>query len=266
MTRRSVPEALSDASLRPWLMAHVWRAFHARVMPNYRRVRVPGGTYFFTVNLLERHRRLLVERIDVLRLAFAEARAARPFFVVAAVVLPDHLHCVWTLPPGDADNATRWRHIKTAFARALPSAERRSPRRVAKGERGVWQRRYWEHLIRDERDLAAHVDYVHFNPVKHGHAVCAAAWPYSSVHRYVARGDLAADWGVAGEAAGGGGERARGGVREAGQDPPYARPHPRRAASMAAMSILRICIIASNARLAAAGSGSVMAAVSARGP
>ncbi len=207
MTRRSVPEALSDASLRPWLMAHVWRAFHARVMPNYRRVRVPGGTYFFTVNLLERHRRLLVERIDVLRLAFAEARAARPFFVVAAVVLPDHLHCVWTLPPGDADNATRWRHIKTAFARALPSAERRSPRRVAKGERGVWQRRFWEHLIRDERDLTAHVDYVHFNPVKHGHAACAAAWPYSSVHRYVARGDLAADWGVAGEAAGGGGER-----------------------------------------------------------
>lgn len=180
---------------------------HARAMPNYRRAWVPGGTCFFTVNLLERQRSLLVEHIDLLRLAFAEAHAARPFRIVAAVVLPDHLHCVWTLPPGDADNAARWKHIKTTFSRGLPPAERRSPRRIAKGERGIWQRRYWEHLIRDGRDLAAHVDYVHFNPVKHGHAPHATAWPYSSVHRYVARGDLAPDWGVSGDAASGGGER-----------------------------------------------------------
>lgn len=166
-------------------------------MPDYRRVWVPGGTCFFTVNLLERDRQLLTDRIDALRTAFAQARRARPFDVIATVVLPDHLHCIWTLPPGDADNATRWAHIKAAFSRSVLEGEYRSPRRMAKAERGVWQRRYWEHLIRDERDLAAHVDYVHFNPVKHGHAMRAADWPYSTFHRFVARGDLSRDWGAA---------------------------------------------------------------------
>ncbi|MBD8526667.1 REP-associated tyrosine transposase [Pseudomarimonas arenosa] len=137
-------------------------------MPNYRRVWVPGGTYFFTVNLLERRRSLLVDHIDALREAFRSARRARPFEVVALVVLPDHLHCVWKLPEGAADNATRWRHIKTLFSRAIPAIERRSARRRVKQERGIWQRRYWERLLRDERDLHHHVDYVHFNPVKHG--------------------------------------------------------------------------------------------------
>lgn len=163
-------------------------------MPNYRRVWVPGGTYFFTVNLLERDRRLLVDRIDVLRAAFSEARKARAFRIDAAVVMPDHLHCVWTLPTGDSDNATRWRHIKSTFSRALSAGERRSTRRIAKAERGIWQRRYWEHLIRDERDLAAHIDYVHFNPVKHGHVTRVAEWPYSTFHRYVASGHLPVDW------------------------------------------------------------------------
>jgi putative transposase len=124
-------------------------------MSRYRRTWVPGGTYFFTVNLLERDRRLLVDHIDLLRMAFRKAHVARPFVVVAAVVLPDHLHCLWRLPPGDADNATRWRHIKSTFSRAVAPGERRSRRRVAKGERGIWQRRYWEHSIRDERDLGA---------------------------------------------------------------------------------------------------------------
>lgn len=154
-------------------------------MPNYRRAWVPGGTYFFTVNLLRRDRRWLVEHIDALRNAFRQARTARPFDPIAIVVLPDHLHCLWQLPPGDSDNATRWRHIKSAFSRAMPVGEHRSARRVAKAERGIWQRRYWEHLIRDERDLVAHVDYIHFNPVKHGHAATAADWPYSSFHRHV---------------------------------------------------------------------------------
>jgi putative transposase len=163
-------------------------------MPNYRRVWVPGGTYFFTVNLLERHRRLLVDRIVVLRAAFAAARSARPFDLVAMVVLPDHLHCIWTLPEGDADNAVRWAHLKASFSHALPPTELRSAVRIAKGERGIWQRRYWEHLIRDERDLAAHVDYVHFNPVKHGHVARVADWPYSTFHRSVARGVVPLDW------------------------------------------------------------------------
>src|SRR5687767_9921034 len=97
---------------------------HAARMPYYRRVWVPGGTYFFTVNLLDRDRRLLIDHIVHLRVAFGEARAARPFDIVAAVVLPDHLHCIWRLPPGDADNATRWRHIKTTFSRSLPNLSR----------------------------------------------------------------------------------------------------------------------------------------------
>lgn len=164
-------------------------------MPNYRRAWVPGGTYFFTVNLLERERWLLVDHIDHLRTAFRVAHAARSFDVVAAVVLPDHLHCVWQLPPDDADNATRWRHIKATFSRSLAPVERRSPRRLAKAERGIWQRRYWEHLIRDERDLAAHVDYIHFNPVKHRHVTRVRDWPYSTFHRDVRCGALLADWG-----------------------------------------------------------------------
>lgn len=163
-------------------------------MPNYRRVWIPGGTYFFTVNLLERHRPLLIEHVDALRTAFRLARAARPFSLLAWVVLPDHLHCVWKLPEGDTDIATRWRHIKSCFARSIPPGEHRTQRRIAKSERGIWQRRYWEHLIRDERDLQAHIDYVHINPVKHGHVTRAVDWPYSSLHGYVRRGVLPVDW------------------------------------------------------------------------
>lgn len=167
---------------------------HPGWMPNYRRTWMPGGTYFFTVNLLDRRRRLLTQRIDVLGDAFRMARTARPFSMPAWVVLPDHLHCIWLLPEGDADIATRWRHIKAAFSRAMPTGEPRSARRVARAERGVWQRRYWEHLIRDEADLQAHVDYIHINPVKHGHVACVADWPHSSFHRYVERGWLPENW------------------------------------------------------------------------
>ena len=163
-------------------------------MPNYRRVWVPGGTYFFTVNLLERRRSLLIDHVDSLRNAFREARVARPFVMPAYVILPDHLHCLWRLPDGDADIATRWRHIKTLFSRSLPADERRSERRVRKSERGIWQRRYWEHLIRDERDLRNHIDYIHFNPVKHRLVACVADWPHSSFHRFVADGRLSPDW------------------------------------------------------------------------
>jgi putative transposase len=175
-------------------MGRPWRPAHAGRMPNYRRVWVPGGTYFFTVNLLERRHTLLVDRVDALRVAFGVARSSRPFEVIAMVVLPDHLHCVWQLPPGDDDHATRWRQIKTAFVKQIPRGERRSLRRQIKAERGVWQHRYWEHLIRDERDLRNHVDYIHFNPVKHGHCLKARDWPYSSFHRFVRNGVLPPDW------------------------------------------------------------------------
>jgi putative transposase len=164
-------------------------------VPDYRRIRVPGGCFFFTVNLLERHgNELLVRRIDLLRDAVRQVRQARPFEIDAWVVLPDHLHCVWTLPPGDHDNGTRWRLIKTAFAKGLPTTERLSPVRRRRGERGIWQRRFWEHAIRDEADYAAHMDYVHFNPVKHGYVEDVSDWPYSTFKACVRRGLYPAEW------------------------------------------------------------------------
>ena len=163
-------------------------------MPDYRRNRVPGGTYFFTVNLLERRTALLVSLIGALRDAVRKVRAARPFHVDAWVVLPDHMHAVWTLPPGDSDYSARWKAIKIAFAKALPKTECLSPVRAARGERGIWQRRFWEHTIRNEQDYAAHVDYVHINPMKHGLVACVGDWPHSSFHRYVARGVYSPDW------------------------------------------------------------------------
>ena len=102
-------------------------------------------------------------------------------------MLPDHLHCVWTLPAGDADFPTRWRLIKTRFSRGLPPGLRRESH-VSRHERGVWQRRYWERHLRDDADVAAHIRYCWFNPVKHGFAARAEAWPYSSVHRAVREG------------------------------------------------------------------------------
>ncbi len=163
-------------------------------MPDYRRNRVPGGTYFFTVNLLERRCSMLTDNIELLRSAVRTTRHNRPFHIDAWVVLPDHMHCIWTLPEGDTDYASRWKAIKIAFSKALPRTETLSATRLAKGERGIWQRRYWEHTIRGERDYAAHMDYVHINPVKHGHVVRVGDWPYSSFHRLVEAGVYAADW------------------------------------------------------------------------
>jgi putative transposase len=138
-------------------------------MPNYRRALIPGGTWFFTVNLLERHGNdLLVREIDLLRDTVRRVSSKYPFLIDAWVVLPGHLHCVMTLPSGNSDFSLRWRLIKSGFSRALPRTERRSAARQAAGELGVWQRQYWEHLIRDEVDFQRHVDYVHVNPRKHG--------------------------------------------------------------------------------------------------
>lgn len=168
-------------------------------MPQYIRARVPGGTFFFTVALLERKRRLLTEHIADLRHAFAAARIQHPFTIDAAVILPDHLHCIWTLPDGDADFPGRWHAIKSTFSRSLPKQEQLSARRIAKGERGIWQRRFWEHTIRDDEDFARHMDYVHYNPVKHGHVRRVGEWPYSTFHRCVERGMYAPDWGAGDE-------------------------------------------------------------------
>lgn len=164
-------------------------------MPDYRRYRVPGGTYFFTINLLDRHSDLLVRHIEALRESVRRTRIERPFHIDAWVVLPEHIHCVITLPPGDVDFSNRIKAIKIRFVRALEPDEWRSPVRVAKGERGIWQRRFWEHAIRDDDDYARHLDYVHFNPVKHGHATSVAQWPYSTFHHCVRTGIYPMDWG-----------------------------------------------------------------------
>ena len=137
-------------------------------MPDYRRNRVEGGTYVFTVNLRDRCSDLLVARIDALRDAVRATRALLPFHIDGWVVLPDHMHCLWTLPPRDVDFPARWQMIKARFSRSVPRPENRPASLVRKRESGVWQRRYWEHTIRDARDYAAHMDYIHFNPVKHG--------------------------------------------------------------------------------------------------
>lgn len=165
-------------------------------MSRYIRAHIPDGTFFFTVALLERRRRLLTENIQALRDAFALVKAQRPFTIDAAVILPDHLHCIWTLPEGDADFPGRWHTIKSKFSRSLPKEETLSARRVVKGERGIWQRRFWEHTIRDDEDLARHMDYIHYNPVKHGHARRVCDWPYSTFHHLVQQGMYAPDWGV----------------------------------------------------------------------
>jgi putative transposase len=164
----------------------------------YRREFTPGGSFFFTV-VTERRRPILasMDAVEVLRAAVRTVRSKRPFTVDAMVVLPDHLHCIWTLPPGDADFATRWRLIKTWFTRhvdaALHSAVNTA--RARKGEQAVWQHRYWEHLLRVERDFIRHVEYIHFNPVKHGYVLSPIEWPYSSFGRYVEDGRYAQDWG-----------------------------------------------------------------------
>jgi putative transposase len=163
-------------------------------MPDYRRVWVPGGTYFFTVAIADRQRTLLLDHIDSLRQAFQTVRRARPFRIDAMVVLPDHLHCLWTLPSGDDAFPIRWSQIKAMFSRGIAAEERRRPSLISKRERGIWQRRYWEHLIRDEADFQHCLDYLHYNPVKHGHAACAMDWPHSSFRLWVERGIYPVDW------------------------------------------------------------------------
>ncbi|MDR3416173.1 MAG: transposase [Nevskia sp.] len=163
----------------------------------YRRATAPGGTYFFTVNLVDRSSRLLLDRVDDLRESVRVVKQRHPFEIVAWAVLPDHLHAVWTLPASDADFSSRWMLIKAAFSRRIGKGEFVRPSRIAKGERGLWQRRFWEHQIRDDNDLVRHVDYIHFNPVKHGYVNRASDWRHSSIHRYINAGEMPRDWAAA---------------------------------------------------------------------
>ncbi len=162
-------------------------------MVGYRRNLVKGGTYFFTVTLADRRASILTEQVDQLRTVMRSVRHDRPFEIVAMVVLPEHLHAIWTLPEGDADFPGRWKAIKAGFTRALVE-NGTAPVRGVNGEYGIWQRRYWEHTVRDEVDLSRHVDYIHFNPVKHGLVKHVKDWPWSSFHRYVEKGCFSPDW------------------------------------------------------------------------
>jgi len=161
----------------------------------YRRADIKGGTYFFTVNLADRKNTLLTDEITILRSSFNRVKKRHPFQLDAMVVLPEHLHALLTLPQNDSDFATRWMLIKSGFSRQLPRQEYIDDSRKRKGERGIWQRRYWEHLIRDEKDYAKHFDYIHYNPVKHGYVRQAVDWPYSTIHRYIAEGLLNRNFG-----------------------------------------------------------------------
>jgi len=126
---------------------------------------------------------------------YSSAQKRNPFETIAVCVLPDHLHAIWELPDGDSNFSLRWSLIKSGFSRGLAADTAASPSKLARRERGLWQRRYWEHAIRDDRDLERHVDYIHFNPVKHGYVSKVADWPHSTFHRYVEQGILPADWG-----------------------------------------------------------------------
>jgi putative transposase len=169
-------------------------------MPEYRRAYVPGGTYFLTLVTFQRWALFGdVGNISRLREALATVRAEMPFDVVGAVVLPEHCHFMWTLPENDEDFSKRVGRLKVLFTKDLPAGLRGgqalSPSRLSKRESGVWQRRFWEHLIRDERDFRRHMDYVHYNPVKHELVSCPHIWSHSSFARWVQEGEYPADWG-----------------------------------------------------------------------
>jgi putative transposase len=156
-------------------------------MSRYRRAKIDGGVFFFTVTLADRSSDLLGRYIDRLRRIYVSVQKKYRFETIAICVLPDHLLAVWSLPPNDADFSMRWNLIKGGFSRGFPSRPGLSDSKTSKREKGIWQRRYWEHAIRDDADLARHVDYIHFNPVKHGYVTKVVDWPHSSFHRFVAR-------------------------------------------------------------------------------
>ena len=169
-------------------------------MPNYARYYEPGATYFFTLVTHER-RGFLTSRLArrCLRAAWQYACDRRPFQTVAVCLLPDHLHCLWALPNGDADYSTRWSAIKSGFTRRYRAAGgdegSLNASRKHRGERGFWQRRFWEHVIRDKDEFARHLDYIHYNPVKHGLVEYPERWPWSTFHRYARSGWYEASWG-----------------------------------------------------------------------
>ena len=162
----------------------------------YRRVRVEGGTYFFTVVTYQR-RPIFADAamVDLLHRSIEKVQARHPFEIIAQVILPDHLHAIWTLPAGDADYSKRWRLIKESVTRELNNVHEMSVDQPSSGKGHVWQKRFREHVIRDDNDLAAHVDYIHFNPVHHGLVNAPRDWPHSTFLAWVERSVYPLDWG-----------------------------------------------------------------------
>jgi putative transposase len=160
----------------------------------YKRTFVPGATYFFTLNLQNRKSSLLIKHVNALRFAFKKVQLSHPFYIDAIVIMPDHCHLLMTLPETDRHYPKRLSLIKATFSRQIVLDEVISKSRQRKRERGIWQRRYWEHLIRDERDYEHHVNYIHYNPVKHGYVKKPSEWCYSSIHRWIGQGILQENW------------------------------------------------------------------------
>jgi len=168
-------------------------------MPEYRRTRIEGGTYFFTVvtyNRLPIFENELAR--NILHAAWENTLLRFPFETMAVCLLPDHIHCIWRLPEGDADYSIRWKEIKGLFTkgylREIGAGEERNTSRLLRGEAGIWQQRFWEHTIEDDDDFETHLDYIHYNPVKHGYVEKPANWQWSSFQRYVTAGVYDADW------------------------------------------------------------------------
>ena len=152
-------------------------------MADYRRVYSKGGCYFFT-NVTANRKPILIKNIQLVREAFQYARSRHPFIIDAAVILPDHMHCIWSLPENDDDYSKRWMLLKSYFSLHYPN----------KSNRNIWQRRFWEHMVRDVNDYNRHLDYIHYNPVKHGYVERAGDWEYSSFHKFVRKGLYGENW------------------------------------------------------------------------
>lgn len=168
-------------------------------MPDYRRIFLPGGTYFFTVVTYQRQPIFSDESArHCLQQSSRQIETVMPYQTLAFVLLPDHLHCLWRLPEGDSDYSKRWGRIKSGFTKQWRQRTRLtaglSQSRIKHREGNVWQRRFWEHSIRDEEDFRRHVDYVHYNPIKHSYVKCAHAWPYSTYKRWLGNGFYTDDW------------------------------------------------------------------------
>lgn len=169
-------------------------------MPEYRRFPVEGGTFFFTVVTFNRLPILTSEKArEILRFAWKSTQERFPFKTDAICLLPNHLHCIWTLPDGDPNYSVRWKEIKRLFTKGyleqIGPGETRSESRIKRNEAAIWQRRFWEHTIRDDRDFNQHVEYIHYNPVKHGVVKHPVNWPWSSFHQYLKMGYYAESWG-----------------------------------------------------------------------